>query len=53
MIFVRINPNGEVGSTGNSDGVNNNRYRVYGSKEAHSSIEKAVKIIGDGSNFFR
>ena len=33
----------------NSDGINNNRYRVYGSKEAHSSIEKAVKIIGIGS----
>ena len=33
----------------NSDGINNNRYRVYGSTEAHSSIEKAVKIIGIGS----
>ena len=37
------------GFKSNSYGINNNRYRVYGSTEAHSSIEKAVKIIGIGS----
>ena len=33
----------------NSDGFSNNKYKIYCSKETHSSIEKAVKIIGFGS----
>ena len=33
----------------NSDGFSNNKYKIYWSKETHSSIEKAVKIIGFGS----
>ena len=33
----------------NKSGYNTNKYTVYTSKEAHSSVEKAVKIIGLGS----
>ena len=33
----------------NSDGFSNNKYKIYCSKETHSSVEKAVKIIGFGS----
>jgi len=33
----------------NTDGFSDNKYKVYCSKETHSSIEKAVKIIGLGS----
>jgi aromatic-L-amino-acid decarboxylase len=33
----------------NSSGLINNKFRVYCSEEAHSSIEKAVKIAGIGS----
>ena len=36
----------------NKKGLDNNNYRIYGSLEAHSSIEKAVKIIGIGSDNF-
>ena len=31
------------------NGIKNNRYRVYGSTEAQSRVEKAVKLIGIGS----
>lgn len=34
----------------NNKGIQNNKYRIYCSKEAHSSIEKAVKIAGFGKN---
>jgi len=34
----------------NSDGIDTQNYRVYCSTEAHSSIEKAVKIAGIGKN---
>ncbi len=34
----------------NEDGFHNNKYRIYCSREAHSSIEKAVKIAGFGKN---
>ena len=34
----------------NKKGLNNNNFIVYTSKEAHSSVEKAVKIIGIGKN---
>ncbi len=33
----------------NTDGFSDNKYKVYCSTETHSSIEKAVKIIGLGS----
>ena len=33
----------------NTEGFSDNNYKVYCSKETHSSIEKAVKIIGLGS----
>lgn len=33
----------------NNDGFSDNKYKVYSSKETHSSVEKAVKIIGLGS----
>ena len=33
----------------NTEGFSDNKYKVYCSKETHSSIEKAVKIIGLGS----
>ena len=33
----------------NIEGFSDNKYKVYCSKETHSSIEKAVKIIGLGS----
>ena len=36
----------------NKKGLDNNNYRIYGSLEAHSSVEKAVKIIGIGSDNF-
>jgi len=32
----------------NEDGFNHNKFRVYCSTEAHSSVEKAVKIAGIG-----
>lgn len=34
----------------NKNGLNKNNFIVYSSKEAHSSIEKAIKIIGIGKN---
>lgn len=34
----------------NADGFDNQKFRIYCSSEAHSSIEKAVKIAGFGSN---
>ena len=34
----------------NKKGLNNNNFIVYTSKEAHSSVEKAIKIIGIGKN---
>lgn len=34
----------------NAEGYAGNKYRVYCSSEAHSSIEKAVRIAGLGSN---
>jgi len=34
----------------NKKGINKNNFIVYTSKEAHSSIEKAIKIIGIGKN---
>ncbi len=34
----------------NQDGFTHNKYRVYCSSEAHSSIEKAAKIAGFGKN---
>ncbi len=34
----------------NREGFNSNHYRIYCSEEAHSSIEKAVKIAGFGKN---
>ncbi|MCX6153565.1 MAG: pyridoxal-dependent decarboxylase [Candidatus Kapabacteria bacterium] len=37
----------------NIHGISNNKYTVYCSVEAHSSIEKAVKIAGLGSNCLR
>ena len=36
--------------TVNKKGLNKNNFIVYSSKEAHSSIEKAIKIIGIGKN---
>ena len=36
--------------TVNKKGLNNNNFIVYTSKEAHSSVEKAIKIIGIGKN---
>ena len=33
----------------NEEGFTNKKYRVYSSSEAHSSVEKAVKIAGIGS----
>lgn len=37
----------------NTKGIHSNIYRVYCSKEAHSSVEKAVKISGIGSENLR
>jgi len=37
----------------NTKGIQSNVYRVYCSKEAHSSVEKAVKISGIGSENLR
>ena len=37
----------------NISGLNHNKYKIYCSKEAHSSVEKAVKTIGIGSNNLR
>ncbi len=34
----------------NRNGINGQRFKVYCSEETHSSIEKAVKIAGIGSN---
>ena len=34
----------------NDEGIQNNRFKIYCSKEAHSSVEKAVRTIGIGSN---
>ena len=34
----------------NEQGIQDNHYRIYGSTETHSSIEKAVKIAGLGKN---
>ena len=34
----------------NHEGIQNNRFKIYCSKEAHSSVEKAVRAIGIGSN---
>lgn len=34
----------------NTNGIDSNNYRVYCSEEAHSSVDKAVKIAGIGSN---
>ena len=34
----------------NHEGIQNNRFKIYCSKEAHSSVEKAVRTIGIGSN---
>ncbi len=34
----------------NKEGFQNNKFRVYCSQEAHSSIDKAVKISGIGEN---
>lgn len=34
----------------NKDGFTHNRFRIYCSSEAHSSIEKAAKIAGFGKN---
>ena len=34
----------------NKNGLNKNNFIVYSSEEAHSSIEKAIKIIGIGKN---
>ena len=36
--------------TVNKKGLSKNNFIVYSSKEAHSSIEKAIKIIGIGKN---
>ncbi len=37
----------------NKKGLKNNKFIVYTSKEAHSSVEKAIKIIGLGSQNLR
>ena len=37
----------------NENGFNNNKFKIYTSIEAHSSVEKAVKTIGIGSKNIR